>query len=149
MNTSNNQLVMILSFCLLLGCASAPTRPTVAIPLPEDVKIVKPDMMLSQAVRGFSGKWFGVWDGVLEHILVVEQINPPKAVAIYAIGESQSRRMKASYSRTEGQIEPNKLEFIFKRPAIVTYFLQPDGTLKAAYEWSGGISYAIMKRLEE
>ena len=140
---------LVLVSLLSVGCAT-PTRPTATIPLPQDVKIVAPEPTLSPEIKAFSGKWFGVWDGILEHILVVEQINPPNTTVIYAIGKAPSWDIaNPSFSRVQAQIEPKVLKFSSRRPATVTYRLQSDGTLDATYEWSGGISRAKMKRLDQ
>ncbi|MEI6263080.1 MAG: hypothetical protein WCR46_24730 [Deltaproteobacteria bacterium] len=87
-----------------------------------------------------------MWGGVLKHILVVEQINPPNATAIYAVGEALSWKVAPGFARVQVQIEPRVLKMSLRRPATVTYRLQSDDTLDATYEWSGGISRAKMKR---
>lgn len=68
--------------------ASTATRPTTSIPLPQDMKIVPPNPNLPPDIKSFSGKWFGVWDRILQHVLVVEEIDPPHVIAIYAWGAS-------------------------------------------------------------
>jgi len=118
--------------------------------LPPNVEITPSSPNLPSEIRGFSGKWYGVWDGVLEHILVVEQINPPDAISIYATGESAAWNIKkGAYVRVKVKIEPGKLTLLLNRPATVTYSMKPDGTLNATYEWRGGISRAKMKRLAQ
>ncbi|MBU4582128.1 MAG: hypothetical protein KKH02_06945 [Proteobacteria bacterium] len=140
---------LVLVSLLLVGCA-IPTRPTATIPLPQDMKIVAPEPTLSPEIKAFSGKWFGVWDGILEHILVVEQINPPDATVIYAYGKAASwNTANPNFFRPQAQIEPGVLKLSTRRPAKVTYRLQSDGTLDATYEWSGGISSTKMKRLDQ
>ena len=125
---------------------SNPADAKTTIPLPQDVQIVAPDPTLSPEIKAFSGIWFGVWGGVLKHILVVEQINPPNATAIYAVGEALSWKVAPGFARVQVQIEPRVLKMSLRRPATVTYRLQSDDTLDATYEWSGGISRAKMKR---
>lgn len=141
--------LLLLAALLLAGCAT-PTRPTATIPLPQDVKIVAPEPTLSPEIKAFSGKWVGVWDRILEHILIVEQINPPNATAIYAHGKAASWNIAdPNFFRVQAQIEPGVLTLILGRPATVTYRLQSDGTLDASYEWRGGRSYTKMKRLDQ
>jgi hypothetical protein len=141
--------LLLLAALLLAGCAT-PIRPTAPIPLPQDVQIVAPEPTLSSEIKVFSGKWFGVWDGVLEHILVVEQINPPTAEAIYAFGRATSWNIQnPNFTRVQGQIEPGVLKLTLGRPATVIYRLQSDGTLDATYEWRGGILRTKMKRLDQ
>lgn len=131
--------------------ASTLTRPTVPILLPQDMEIVPPNPDLPLEVKAFSGKWFGVWDGILQHVLVVEQINPPNVTAIYAYGSAPSWNINnPSYARLQGEIEPGMLRLTLRRTAAtVTYRMQPDGTLDATYETRTGISRAKMKRITE
>ncbi len=138
---------LVLVSLLFVGCAT-PTRPTAAIPLPQDMMIVAPEPTLPPEIKAFSGKWFGVWEGVLKHILIVEQINPPYATAIYAYGDAPSWNItNPNFVRLQAQIEPRVLKMSFiGRPATVTYRLQSDGTLDGTYEWSGRISRIKMKR---
>lgn len=66
-----------------LGSAMPPS----VAPLPTDVRVVPPEAAVPQQLAAFSGKWSGVWDGILHHILVVEEITPPHAaVIVYAWG---------------------------------------------------------------
>jgi len=55
-----------MSLLLLVGCAT--------VPLPADVRIVPPSTEVPKEFAAFSGKWQGVWDQTLDHILVVEEI---------------------------------------------------------------------------
>lgn len=130
---------------------SAAARPTVTILFPQDMEIVPPSPDLPPGMKAFSGKWFGVWDRILQHVLVVEQINPPKAIAIYAYGSAPSWNINnPSYARVQGEIEPGILKLTLRRTAAtVTYRIQPDGTLDATYETRTGISRAKMRRMPE
>lgn len=130
--------------------ASSLSRPTQSIPLPQDMEIVPPNPNLPPKIKAFSGKWFGVWDGILQHVLVVEQINPPNTTVIYAYGNAPTWNINnPNFYRVDGKIEPGILKLILKRTgATVTYRLQHDGTLDATYETRTGISRAKMKRME-
>lgn len=126
------------------------TKPTTPIPLPQDMEIVPPNPGLPPGIKAFSGKWFGVWDGILQHVLVVEQISPPNVTAIYAYGSAPSWNINnPSYSRVQGEIEPGTLKLTLRRTAAtVTYRIQPDGSLDATYESRGGMARAKMKRID-
>jgi hypothetical protein len=143
--------ILVVSFSLLLvllfaGCAT-PTRPTAGILLPQNLQCIVDNPALSPKITEFSGKWFGKWDGVLKHILVVQRIHPPIAYVIYAWGKEPAWNINEShYVRLRAQIKPGVLKIVLGRPAIVTYRLQSDGTLYATYKWNGGISHAIMRR---
>jgi hypothetical protein len=101
-------------------------------------------------VAEFSGKWFGVWDNILDHTLVVEEIDPPHVIAIYAWGASAQWRIdRPGWSRVRGELIDGRLKLSLPRPATVIYRMLPDGSLDATYEWQGGTSRAKMKRMAE
>jgi hypothetical protein len=58
------------------------TPPAVPL-LPSDIRIVPPEAAVPQPLAALSGKWSGVWDGILPHILVVEAITPPRCAHLY------------------------------------------------------------------
>ncbi len=104
---------------------------------------------MSPQIRDFSGKWFGKWDIFLDHILVVEEINPPNAKVIYAHGKSVEWNIwKPSFSRVQGQIKPGILTLAFGSTRV-TYLLQTDGTLSATCENSRGKYHATMRRIDQ
>jgi hypothetical protein len=72
-------------WCQHVDPSISATPPSIAS-LPSDVRIVPPEAAGPQQLAAFSGKWSGVWDGILQHVLVVEEITPPHAVVIYAWG---------------------------------------------------------------
>lgn len=144
---------LVLSFAssALVTLAVSPSASAASsVPLPSDTKIVTPAADVAPEIAAFSGKWVGIWDDTLEHMLVVEQINPPNAVVIYASGEAPSWGIsKASFGRPDARIEACTLTLTLKRPATVTYRMQKDGTLDATYEWSGVPAHAVLKRVDE
>ena len=134
-----------LTLFLLLGCAAS-----MSVKLPQDLRIVPPAATVPRQVAEFSGKWYGVWDNILDHILVVEEINPPNVIAIYAFGvASQWGIERAGWVRVRGELTDGGLKLSLARPATVIYRMLPDGSLDATYEWRGGISRAKMKRMGE
>jgi hypothetical protein len=136
-------------WCQHVDPAGSATPPSVA-PLPVDVRIVPPEAAVLQPLAAFSGKWFGVWDGILQHVLVVEAITPPHAVVIYAWGTApQWQIARSGWSRVQGEFVDGALKLSLRRPATAMYRLQPDGTLDATYEWAGGISRANLTRVKE
>lgn len=120
------------------------------IPLPSSTNVVPPGKSVASELSAFSGKWEGTWDNVIAHLLVVEQINPPQAIVIYAWGEAPSRGIdEADFVRVKGRVEAGTLTLTLNRPATATYRMRSDGTLDATYEWRGGSSRATMKRVEQ
>jgi hypothetical protein len=136
-------------WCQHVAPAGSATLPSVA-PLPLDVRIVPPETAVLQQLAAFSGKWSGVWDGLLHHVLVVEEITPPHAVVVYAWGTApQWQIAQPGWSRVQGEFVDGALKLSLRHPATAMYRLQPDGTLDAIYEWAGGISRANLTRVKE
>ena len=153
-------VTFVLGLLVLAGCIS--TSPAVHVPLPNDVKIVPPDSGVPSEIRGFSGKWYGVWKGKRdgkewerEHMLVVERIDREndKIVvrAIYGCGVLPPDG-EASFKRSDAEVDKDNYLILTGGP-YCDYQLQPDGTLKAHW-WNGRggerreDSYSIMRRVE-
>jgi len=155
-------VVTLLFLCFVIGCeslqglqlkhteASLP-QASASVPLPSDLRIVQPSTGVSKELGVFSGKWTGVWDGILNHILVVEEINPPHAIAVYAYGAAREWGIdRPNWSRVRGEfIDGTTLKLSLPRPATVIYRMRQDGTLDATYEYARGTSRAKMTRMKE
>ena len=129
--------------------SASATSPSMAS-LPSNVRIIPPEATVFQQLAAFSGKWSGVWDGTLHHILVVEEITPPHAVVIYSLGHRTPVAVaQPGWDQVQGEFVDGALKLSLRRPATVMYRLQPDGTLDATYEWAGGISRANLMRVRE
>jgi hypothetical protein len=129
---------------------SGSAMPPSVAPLPSDVRIVPPVAAVPKQLAAFSGKWSGVWDGILPHVLVVEEITPPHAVVIYAWGTApQWQTAQPGWSRVQGEFVEGVLKLSLRRPATAMYRLQPDGTLDATYAWAGGLSRANLTPVKE
>jgi hypothetical protein len=92
--------------------------------------IVPTAPVVSQELATFSGAWVGTWDSMRPHVLVVEAIEPPHALVVYAWGVAPQRQLpKPGWTRLRG-------EFV-------------EGTLHATYAWHGGRSQATLIRVQE
>lgn len=139
---------LILAFALL-GCATMGAAGE-RTPLPYDLEIVPPTTGVPGNEAAFSGKWFGVWDNILDHTLVVEEIDENGAIVIYSYGKaSQWNIRKGGWTRVRGHIKGDTLTIKLRRPATVIYKMRSPDSLKGTYEWSGGISRITMKRVKE
>jgi hypothetical protein len=136
---------LALSGLLLLttGCGGA------LVSLPDNVRVQAPAANVPANATAFSGKWEGNWDGALPHVLVVEEVTATTGSVIYAWGDSAQWNIRAGFSRQKGTIENNVLVVRLLRPATATYRMQPNGTLDASYEWSGGIARATMRKVTQ
>jgi hypothetical protein len=128
---------------LAAGCASA------SVALPPDTKVETPASTIPREQAAFAGKWEGIWDGKLPHVLVVERIVPDGVDVIYATGSSMEWRMNPAWARAKGKFaDARTLVVSLSRPATATYVMQPDGTLDATYEWSGPRAKAKLQRVQ-
>ena len=147
LNKRKGIILLPLLIYLLIGCATTQTE---RIPLPNDVRIIPPSSGIPKEATVFSGKWSGVWDGILKHILVVEEINPPEANVIYAWGTAPNWRIYEPNSvRVKGTYADGVLNLSLSNGAKVTYRMLADGTLDGAYELRGNISRTKMVRMKE
>ncbi len=119
--------------------------------LPEDVHIHQPDPDIPDSLAVFSGKWFGVSDGVLDHMLVVENISVSGEVnAIYAWGVAHQWGVNPGYERFKGIFQNGKLVLQDKdRNLIITYEIRPDGSMDSWYKRPGINSYTEMVKLAD
>jgi CubicO group peptidase (beta-lactamase class C family) len=116
--------------------------------LPHDVAIVPPQSSIPVERAAFSGQWAGLWEGVVPHILVVEQITPDSAVAVFAWGMARQWNIhQGRWTRVPARFVDGALQLKLQRPATVTYRLQSDGTLDATYEGAWDWGRATMCRM--
>jgi hypothetical protein len=121
----------------VLACIPLSAQAQSDVPLPTDVTIVLPDPTIPKDLAGFSGKWVGVWDNVLNHVLVVEKVEPTSASVIYATGTYSGWNATPRWARYRGDFIGPQL-VIHLGSAVATYVLQSDGTLAGRYELGRG-----------
>ena len=81
---------------------------TKEIPLPEDMEITVPQAGLPEGIAAFSGRWEGIWDGVLSSVLIVEKIDSDKATVIFAWGDCPGWHIDSGHKRYEARVIPGK-----------------------------------------
>lgn len=133
------------SYTELLGTLEMSAAP------PPDSKISPPGGHIPDSLAQFSGKWFGVNDGVLDHLLVVEKINNPNDVqAVYAWGVAYQWGVnQPGWERFNGVFEGDKL--VLKRVGgglTMSYWMNPDGSMSSVYERPGINSQADLTKLD-
>lgn len=111
------------------------------VPLPAEIAIVPPGDGVAPERAAFSGAWAGVFQGEMNHVLVVEEIGPagapdgaPSSAKVIsalgphpAIGEGQFRRLEGVF--VEGGLKVSEPSDLGGYTTI--YSLNPDGTLAA------------------
>ena len=103
--------------------------------LPTNSVARPPSDGLAAAVKVFSGRWEGLWDGRMPHVLVVEEIKSnTEAVVLYAWQEPPAdNAWSAGWYRTTAAIDGNTLRVPLRNGKKAWYEFLPDGTLKAGY----------------
>jgi len=127
------------------------TNNKLATYLPDNAVIVPPNLELSETIRKFSGKWFGVTEGILDHLLVVEKINENLEVdAIFSWGVAYQWNInEPGWQRFKGKIENQKL-ILSDNQLQITYQFNSKGNLDAIYERPGVYSYTeLIKQYNE
>lgn len=124
------------------------------IPLPADISVEVPDETIGRELAAFSGKWYGEWRGdrtntfMAEQIIVVERITQSSVTVSYVglgrWGQLDGRRWNY---RLSAEYIDGTLRFKLPTGTIVTCRKNPDGTISARGEVSGGAWVATMQRL--
>ena len=131
---------------VLVGCA-APGK--VATPLPLDLNITAPAPNMPKEAAAFSGTWVGLWEGKLEHTLVVEKIEGASATTVYSWGTEPSWGInRPGFTRQTGTIEPGGLLRVkLANGAEVVYKLAPDQqSLNGQYTLRGNVTLGAFRR---
>jgi hypothetical protein len=81
--------------------------------LPPEVRIEPPGPEVPAPIAAFSGVWAGgAWDGVLPHVLIVEQVSATgEAAVISRWGDALDWQMTRGYTRVQGRIDQGRLIF--------------------------------------
>ena len=117
------------------------------VPLPPDVRVVRgEDVPLARAA--FVGKWYGLWDGQVEHILVVQDVSASGASVIYAWGETASG-VKEGFVRVNGHFDGDLLVLMLSRPATVKYRMRPDGKLDGQFNAGMNRSTSVLSKMPD
>lgn len=134
------------------------------VSLPDDVRIFPPPRDVSQDEAAFSGKWAGElkgkWRGLVEgslpHILVVEEIRRDSsvgtatAIVVFGWGTAPWWSVSPGWYRLRGTFEGSLLHLTLPSGAQVTYRIGGDGSLDATYERVDfGTLRATMQRMPE
>jgi hypothetical protein len=137
------------------GQPGVPLPPEVrAVPLPPDVRVIPPSADIPKEFASFSGWWTGIWDRVLPHVLVVEEITPERitepagAVVVYAWGDAPQWGIRPGWTRVRARFLRGELHLArFPNGAQVIYRMRADETLDATYDLRGQITRATLRRV--
>ena len=152
---------IVVMFFLSLTVALA-ASPAWSSQFPEDIPLALEELKLvspgADDVPGknFSGVFVGQWRKpkgaeTLNHVLAVEEIGEGErgTKVMYAFGDQPQWKIKRGKFRIRGTLKaPDQLELKFKDGAVVTYTIQPDGSLRGAYLFRGETSTGTFRRIE-
>lgn len=119
--------------------------------LPPTTRITKPASEVPQETAQFSGGWGGRWEGVLGHVLVVEEIRTDfTATVVYAWGTApQWRITQPGWTRVQGAIAKGELLLALSSGVRVTYRMRGVDTLDGTYVLRGQITRGTFQQLKE
>lgn len=112
-----------------------------AIVLPTDLQVVAPPASVPSELAAWSGKWAGTLEGVIKHVLVVEEVQPTEAIVVVAFTSPNGpvwRRHRAIFDG--GALK------IVRPTGSATYRLQVDGTVSGTIEADTRIIRARLTR---
>jgi hypothetical protein len=119
--------------------------------LPKEANVIPPDPEVPETLAKFSGKWYGVSNGVLDHLLVVEKINHSLEVdAIYAWGVASQWGLRPGWQRFKGRFENHKLILTDEKSRVkITYKFSSDDYIDAMYERPGVYDRIELTKLDK
>ncbi len=132
--------VLALALIFVTGCAT--------VPLPPDTKVTPPAPHMPKGIAAFSGKWIGNWDGQVDHILIVEDVDAEEAAVIYAWGSGTFPwgKSPSGWTRVRGEFAGGELKLrVPHTGATVTYRMEADGSLAATQEGETVVGAAKIK----
>jgi dienelactone hydrolase len=111
-------------FLLVAGSAAQ-------VSLPPDVALGSLSDEVPADAAVFAGAWGGdAWDGILPHVMVVEQVHPDRSAdVLYAWGSTPSGSIKPGWQRLSGTISNGRLMVEGPKHDLDEYELTADGKL--------------------
>src|SRR5215469_16315308 len=80
------------------------------VPIPDDAKVVPASAAAPESQQRFLGAWVGRWGGGLQHILIVESLQPDgSASVIYGWGDSLGLNITRGFSRLGANLSGDTL----------------------------------------
>ncbi|MBU2622470.1 MAG: hypothetical protein KKD92_09160 [Proteobacteria bacterium] len=138
-----NLLVLMGIFILLglTGCATTGSSgPWTPLPEPGTVSainVILPGPEVPPEIAAYSGIWEGTFDGASAATIIVEQITPPKVVAIYSWGPGSN--YIGGWTRVIGRVERDSVVLVWGQPErVVTLKINPQKRNLATAEYTRG-----------
>ncbi len=117
--------------CMLAFLTACQTKLEPA-PLQDGIVMVPPERGVAEIYAAFYGKWEGTWGQELNSKLVVFEVTPPTAKAVYAWGTSKEVRNSGNQILTGG-FNGEELIFTTENGAVITFKMNSNGSLSGKY----------------
>lgn len=145
----------ILSFVLtitvsIFPMASGAQEFQCATAMPPDYQVTPPGSDVPEKFARLSGIWNGKWDGILCHVLIVEEVSTDgSVVAVYTWGTAPGSNINtAGYVRLKGKFKVGSLKLDeFENGARASY-RYADGKLNGVYANNSGFSKATLAKIQ-
>ena len=124
---------MVAGLALGLVVAGCAAEPLPLPPMPSDLKVVAPPLVVPHENARFAGRWIGKWEAQLEHMLVVELVvqneQTTEVTAVYSgVISAELGVNTPGWTRVRGHIENGALRLELTRAqATAEYTMQAEG----------------------
>jgi hypothetical protein len=101
------------------------------------------------AAAAFSGVWAdGAWDGILPHVLIVEQVSATgDARVISSWGDATDWQLTRGFTRLQGRIDHGRLLLEYpSRGARAEYVIDAQGALQGTYTRGSAVGKIVLTR---
>ena len=116
------------------------------VPIPDDAKVVPASAAAPESQQRFLGAWVGRWGGGLQHILIVESLQPDgSASVIYGWGGSSGLSITPGFIRLGANLSGDTLTI--ESSFNATYKLTSATSATASYRRGEGRSQADMVKV--
>lgn len=119
-----------------------------AVPLPADVTVEAPGPDVSPELAKFASVWGnGAWDGLLAHVLVVEQVRPDgQAPVVYAYGDAPDWNVTRGHARVTARVEGGALTFDLRGGRVRVQYRFEGESLRGTYTIGDRVSTVTLVR---
>ncbi len=120
----------------------------VAVPLPPDLAVETPGSGVPPDVARFAGAWGnGAWDGVLAHVLVVEQVGVDgQARVAYGYGDAPDWNVSRGYTRVTARVEGGVLALDLPGGRAKVQYHVEGNSLRGTYTIGDRVSAVMLAR---
>lgn len=118
------------------------------VPVPADLTVEAPGADVPPELAKFAGVWGnGAWDGVLAHVLVVEQMRSDgQARVVYAYGDAPDWNVNRGHTRVTARVESGALTFDLRGGRVRVQYRFEGDSLRGTYTIGDRVSTVTLGR---